>query len=131
MNIKKIIFSVFILIFLTACGKEEEVYEKRDVKVDSVFDKIEEKSSEETEKTQDENKENENKEESEETQEENKNAQVTSTVNLRQSPNTEEDNVLGSIPGGSEIEIIENQGEWSKISYQGRQGFVRSDLIQG
>lgn len=131
MNIKKIIFSIFILFFLTACGKEEEVYEKRDVKVDSVFDKIEEKSSEETEKTQDENKENENKEESEETQEENKNAQVTSTVNLRQSPNTEEDNVLGSIPGGSEIEIIENQGEWSKISYQGRQGFVRSDLIQG
>lgn len=131
MNIKKIIFSVFILLFLTACGKEEEVYEKRDVKVDSVFDKIEEKSSEETEKAQDENKENEKKEESEETQEENKNAQVTSTVNLRQSPNTEEDNVLGSIPGGSEIEIIENQGEWSKISYQGRQGFVRSDLIQG
>ena len=131
MNIKKIIFSVFILIFLTACGKEEEVYEKRDVKVDSVFDKIEESSSEETEKNQDENKENENKEESEDTQEENRNAQVTSTVNLRQSPNTEEDNVLGSIPGGSEIEIIENQGEWSKISYQGRQGFVRSDLIQG
>lgn len=131
MNIKKIIFSVFILFFLTACGKEEEVYEKRDVKVDSVFDKIEESSSEETEKNQDENKENENKEESEDTQEENKNAQVTSTVNLRQSPNTEEDNVLGSIPGGSEIEIIENQGEWSKISYQGTEGFVRSDLIQG
>lgn len=133
MNIKKIIFSIFILFSLTACGKEEEVYEKRDVKVDSVFDKIEESSNKNTESQDEDKKDNEESTEEnieEKTEEENNKAQVTNTVNLRQSPNTDEDNVLGSIPGGSEVEIIESQGEWSRISFQGMEGFVRSDLLE-
>ena len=41
MKMKKILLSLFALLVLASCNKEVETYEKKDVKVDSVFDNIE------------------------------------------------------------------------------------------
>lgn len=61
-------------------------------------------------------------------------ARTTSNVNLRESPTTDEDNFITSVPGGESVEIleeVESNGEaWTKISYDGYEGFVNSNFIE-
>lgn len=157
MKIKKVLLPLFAILVLASCNKEEEVYEKKDVKVDSVFDKIEEGSSdekkeEEDKKDQEEKKEEkpqENKEENQPEADANKNnnnennndqdqavqtRQTTGLVNMRETPTANAENFILSVPQGRQVEFIEEvyQGDisWSKVRYQGSEGFIRSDLLR-
>ena len=158
MKIKKVLLPIFALLVVTSCNKEVETYEKKDVKVDSVFDNIEKKSEEEKpeESKEEEKKEeeaNENKEENKPEAEANNNnnnennnqnnnnnqnqaaqtRQTTGLVNMRETPTANEDNYILSVPQGENVEFLEEvyQGEisWSKVRYQNTTGFIRSDLL--
>ena len=158
MKIKKVLLPIFTLLVLASCNKEVETYEKKDVKVDSVFDNIEKKSEEEKpEEAKEEDKKeevNENKEENQPEAEANNNnnnennnennnnnqnqaaqtRQTVGLVNMRETPTAEEENYILSIPQGENVEFIEEvyQGEisWSKVRYQNTTGFIRSDLLR-
>lgn len=159
MKIKKVLLPIFALLVLASCNKEVETYEKKDVKVDSVFDNIEKKSEEEKpeESKEEEKKEeeaNENKEENKQEAEANNNnnnennnennnnnqnqaaqtRQTTGLVNMRETPTANEDNYILSVPQGENVEFLEEvyQGEisWSKVRYQNTTGFIRSDLLE-
>lgn len=151
MKIKKVLLPIFALLVLASCNKEVETYEKKDVKVDSVFDNIEKKSEEEKpEEKKEEEKDNENKEENQPQPEANNNnnnennnnnqnqavqtRQTTGLVNMRETPTADEENYLLSIPQGENVEFLEEvyQGEisWSKVRYQNTTGFIRSDLLR-
>ena len=158
MKTKKVLLPIFALLVLASCNKEVETYEKKDVKVDSVFDNIEKKSEEEKpeESKEEEKKEeeaNENKEENKPEAEANNNnnnennnqnnnnnqnqaaqtRQTTGLVNMRETPTANEDNYILSVPQGENVEFLEEvyQGEisWSKVRYQNTTGFIRSDLL--
>lgn len=160
MKIKKVLLPIFALLVLASCNKEVETYEKKDVKVDSVFDNIEKKSEEEKpeetkeEEKKEEEKDQENKEENKPEAEANNNnntennnennnnnqnqaaqtRQTTGLVNMRETPTADAENYILSIPQGENVEFIEEvyQGEisWSKVRYQNTTGFIRSDLLR-
>lgn len=160
MKIKKVLLPIFALLVLASCNKEVETYEKKDVKVDSVFDNIEKKSEEEKpeetkeEEKKEEEKDQENKEENKPEAEANNNnntennnennnnnqnqaaqtRQTTGLVNMRETPTADAENYIRSIPQGENVEFIEEvyQGEisWSKVRYQNTTGFIRSDLLR-
>ena len=160
MKIKKVLLPIFALLVLASCNKEVETYEKKDVKVDSVFDNIEKKSEEEKpeeskeEEKKEEEKDQENKEENKPQPEANNNnntennnennnnnqnqaaqtRQTTGLVNMRETPTANEDNYILSVPQGENVEFLEEvyQGEisWSKVRYQNTTGFIRSDLLR-
>ena len=143
MKIKKVLLPIFALLVLTSCNKEVETYEKKDVKVDSVFDNIEEKSEEEKpeeakeeekkeeEKPQENNQENQQQAEANNNNNENNNQnnnennnnqnqqpqtrQTTGLVNMRETPTADAENYILSIPQGENVEFIEEvyQGEIS------------------
>lgn len=160
MNIRKIGLALLSLIVLASCNKEEETYEKRDVEVESVFDEInneeskedkpEEEKPENKEETQD-NKEdqtddNQNPETADTPDNTNDNnqsnppadnygrKQTTATVNMRSTPNADIDNLVESVPGDAYVTVVEEQNingiNWSKVTYQGQTGYIRSDLLR-
>lgn len=49
-----------------------------------------------------------------------------STVRMRQKPDGK---VLANIPFGTEVEILDDQGEWTKISFDGRIGWMMSKFL--
>ena len=56
------------------------------------------------------------------------------SINLRKSPTTNEDNYITEIPKDSEVNVYEqvsdeNGDMWSKIDFNGNEGYVRSDLL--
>lgn len=161
MKLRNIILTLFALALLASCNKEEEVYEKRDVKVESVFDNIEGKEEEKpAEEAKEEKKEEPKKEEAEkpaDNQEANQNPQnnqnpankqnpadnnqankQTKTANvlanLREGPTAFEENFILSVPAGSQVEFVEEIYQdgvaWSKVRFNGREGFIRSDLLR-
>ncbi|NVF11545.1 SH3 domain-containing protein [Anaerococcus sp. AGMB00486] len=135
MNLKKVILSLFLIIILASCSKKEESYEKRDVKIDSVFDNVnlskEDKKDNEAKEDlkEDSNKVAENQDKADESTV----ARTNAEVNLRESPTTKEDNFITSLPNNAEVNILEevqaNGEAWLKISYKGREGFVKSDFV--
>ncbi|MSS77690.1 SH3 domain-containing protein [Anaerococcus sp. WCA-380-WT-2B] len=135
MNLKKVILSLFLIIILASCSKKEESYEKRDVKIDSVFDNVnlskEDKKDNEAKEDlkEDSNKVAENQDKADESTV----ARTNAEVNLRESPTTKEDNFITSLPNNAEVNILEevqaNGEAWLKISYRGREGFVKSDFV--
>ena len=157
MKIKKVLLPIFALLVLTSCNKEVETYEKKDVKVDSVFGNIEKKSEDEKpeeakeEEKKEEEKPQENNQENQPQAEENNNnnnnennnnnqnqaaqtRQTTGLVNMRETPTADAENYILSIPQGENVEFLEEvyQGEisWSKVRYQNTTGFIRSDLLR-
>ena len=161
MKLRNIILTLFALALLASCNKEEEVYEKRDVKVESVFDNIEGKEEENpAEESKEEKKEEPKKEEAEKPAENpnaNQNPQnnqnpankqnpagnnqankQTKTANvlanLREGPTAYEENFILSVPAGSQVEFVEEIYQdgvaWSKVRFNGREGFIRSDLLR-
>ncbi|WP_282929342.1 SH3 domain-containing protein [Anaerococcus sp. Marseille-Q7828] len=157
MRIRKFIYSALILFALTSCNKEEEHYESKNVKVDSVFDKAddskefdadkeksknEDKAKEEKkeENPADDKAENNNKAEDNDQQANNKpdnNAKkyrVENGVNMRSEANTDADNIVAVIDPGTEItaleEIEQNGKTWIKLEYQGQTGFVVKEFLQ-
>lgn len=159
MKFRKILLSFLAIILLASCNKETEVYEKKDVKVDSVFDNIEKKEEDKPEekkeekaedKKEEENKEKPEEEKADENKKEQQNQedqtpenpqenqenikQAAVLVNMRETPTTNEENFILSIPEGDRVEFIEEVNQdgisWSKIRYQNTIGFVRSDLLR-
>lgn len=149
MKLRNIILTLFALTLLASCSKEEEVYEKRDVKVESVFDNIEAKKEEKpAEQAKEEKKEEPKKEEAEkpaEKPEQNQaqadkkqaNQQTRTTnvlANLREGPTSFEENFILSVPAESKVDFIEEIYQdgvaWSKVRFNGREGYIRSDLLR-
>lgn len=130
MKIKYILCSFALLLALSSCDKKQEKYEKRDVQIDTVFDSSSNNISNEVEE-----KEASNVEENAQSNTENKDLRTKSTINLRRSPSTNEDNIIASIPGNSKVKFLseeedENGEMWSRIFYEGQEGYVKSDLLE-
>lgn len=157
MRIRKFIYSAIILFALTSCNKEEEHYESKNVKVDSVFDKADdskesdadkEKSKNEDKAEDDQKKEKpaddkkaEDNNNADNNQQGNKNPdnnakkyRVENGVNMRSEANTDADNIVAVIDPGTEItaleEIEQNGKTWIKLDYQGQTGFVVKEFLQ-
>ena len=130
MKIKYILCSFALLLALSSCDKKQEKYEKRDVQIDTVFDSSSNNISNEVEE-----KEASNVEENAKSNTESKDLRTKSTINLRRSPSTNEDNIIASIPGNSQVKFLseeedENGEMWSRIFYEGQEGYVKSDLLE-
>lgn len=130
MKIKYILCSFALLLALSSCDKKQEKYEKRDVQIDTVFDSSSNNISKEVEE-----KEASNVEENAQSNTESKDLRTKSTINLRRSPSTNEDNIIASIPGNSKVKFLseeedENGEMWSRIFYEGQEGYVKSDLLE-
>ena len=152
MRIRKFIYSTIILFALTSCNKEEEHYESKNVKVDSVFDKADDSKESEADKdkSKNEDKAKEDKKEEEKpaddkaednNQQGNKDPdnntkkyRAENGVNMRSEANTDADNIIAVIDPGTEItgleEIEQNGKTWVKLEYQGQTGFVVKELLQ-
>ena len=51
-----------------------------------------------------------------------------SNIRMRKEPNTKSD-VIKNLYKNDEVEVLEKTGEWYKIKYDGKIGYMRSDLI--
>ena len=130
MKIKYILCSFALLLALSSCDKKQEKYEKRDVQIDTVFDSSSNNISNEIEE-----KESSNEEENAQSNTRIENLRTKSTITLRRGPSTNEDNIIASIPGNSQVKFLseeedENGEMWSRIFYEGREGYVKSDLLE-
>lgn len=56
-------------------------------------------------------------------------AESGSTVNMRKSNNSKAD-LLERVPIGSEVEVLEDLGEWSKVSYAGTDGYIKTEFLR-
>ena len=152
MRIRKFIYSAIILFALTSCNKEEEHYESKNVKVDSVFDKADDSKESESDKDKSKNEDKAKEEKKEEKPADDKKAEddnkqgnkdsdnntkkyrVENGVNMRSEANTNADNIIAVIDPGTEItgleEIEQNGKTWIKLEYQGQTGFVVKELLQ-
>ncbi|PMC81588.1 SH3 domain-containing protein [Anaerococcus hydrogenalis] len=130
MKIKYILCSFALLLALSSCDKKQEKYEKRDVQIDTVFDSSSNNISNEVEE-----KDASNVKENAKSNTESKDLRTKSTINLRRGPSTNEDNIIASIPGNSQVKLLseeedENGEMWSRIFYGGQEGYVKSDLLE-
>ena len=53
---------------------------------------------------------------------------TTQTLRVREEPNTECE-ILALMPEGEEVEVIEDQGEWLKVSVDSEEGYVSADYV--
>lgn len=122
MKLRRILLSSLAIIILSSCNKEVEVYEKKDIKVESVFDNIEkkneekEKSKEKKEEKKEDKKEKADNEDikieekvNEKLEETTQNVvnikQAAVLVNMRETPTTNEENFILSIPEGDRMKF--------------------------
>lgn len=52
----------------------------------------------------------------------------TDGLNIREQPNTESE-VVTQVAKGAELELLENQGDWVKVSIDGEEAFVSSEYV--
>lgn len=139
MKIKYIFCSLALLIALSSCEKKQEKYEQRDVNIDTVFDSSSNESSsiENTNSTEEDENNQENTSNIKENEQSNTNKRVLKaidSINLRKSPTTGEDNYITEIPRDAQVNVYdevsdENGDLWSKVEFDGNEGYVRSDLL--
>lgn len=149
MKLKYIISSAIIILSLASCNKKEEDYQAKNVKVESVFDKVEntqndapkdgnnpnpdQNSGKNQANPNGENQNNPNEDKKAEEANNKKKYKTRDTTNMRSNPNTEEDNILVAVPGGREFEALEEtnaeDGVWIKLNFEGNTGFIRKDLL--
>ena len=55
---------------------------------------------------------------------------VTEGCNVRAEPNSEDDNIIGGLEAGTEIEKLGQEGDWVQIEYEGQTGYVYSGLLE-
>lgn len=53
-----------------------------------------------------------------------------SHLNVRSTPSTTENNVVGRLTNGAKVEIIEQQGDWYSIKFNNGKAFVAAQFIQ-
>lgn len=51
-----------------------------------------------------------------------------SNIRMRKEPNTKSD-VIKNLYKNDEVEVLEKTGDWYKIKYEGKEGYMRSDLV--
>ncbi len=56
-------------------------------------------------------------------------AKTKANVRMRVEPNTNCD-VITSVPTGTKTLLLEEAGDWYKVSYNGREGYIRGDYIE-
>ena len=54
---------------------------------------------------------------------------ITETLRLRKEPTTES-NILRNLDEGDELEVISQEGDWYKISFEGYEGYVAAEYIR-
>ena len=54
---------------------------------------------------------------------------TTQTLRVREQPNTECE-ILALMPEGEEVEVIEDQGDWLKVSVDSEEGYVSADYVK-
>lgn len=147
MKNKSLILLLFFVINITACNRKDEVYESKDVEVESVFDKIETSETDENKtETEKYSETSIKRDETEELSEDDVSEAIPETeetvttskmtlvnLNLRSSPEIKEDNILMVIPSYSTVKIIkEDVGtnkKWVKIETNGYEGYVDSGSL--
>jgi len=129
--IKKISLAVLICILITGslsgCGKtEKETVIAEETKTDDNTEEIKEALTEQTEDT-DESKEPVAEEKEEEV------APVmmltTDTVKVRKSPSLEGE-IYTIVETGTSVELIEDQGEWCKVKYDGGEYYIFAEYLE-
>ncbi len=53
---------------------------------------------------------------------------ATANINVRSAATTESES-LGILSGGESVDLLANEGEWCKISYEGRVGYVKAEFV--
>lgn len=53
---------------------------------------------------------------------------TTQTLRVREEPNTECE-ILALMPEGEEVEVLEDQGDWLKVSVDNEEGYVSADYV--
>lgn len=53
---------------------------------------------------------------------------TTTTLRVREQPNTECE-ILALMPEGEEVEVLEDQGDWLKVSVDSEEGYVSADYV--
>ena len=56
-------------------------------------------------------------------------AKTTASVRMRKEPNTNCEVIL-SVPAKTKTDLIEEVDGWYKVSYNGREGYIRADYIE-
>ena len=56
-------------------------------------------------------------------------AKTTASVRMREEPNTN-CGVILSVPANTKTDLIEEVDGWYKVSYNGREGYIRADYIE-
>ena len=51
-----------------------------------------------------------------------------SNIRMRKEPNTKSD-VIKNLYKNDEVEVLEKTGDWYKVKYEGKEGYMRSDLV--
>lgn len=54
---------------------------------------------------------------------------TTTDVNVRAGAGTKFD-ILGTLSNGSTVKVLDKQGNWSKVEFNGSEGFISNNLIQ-
>ncbi len=147
MKTKHVIFTVITILALSACSKEEDHYDSKNIKVDSVFDKKNDSDANDDKKTGNKEtketikKEDSNKKKQEDTNKKptqnnqtNKKYITTESLNLRQEPSIDQDNIISTVDLGTNVEALEEVEKdgsiWVKIKYQDNTGYVIKDFLQ-
>ncbi len=53
---------------------------------------------------------------------------IADKVNLREGPNTDSD-ILAEVPGGTAVEVLDQDGNWYRVLYNGTVGYIRQDYL--
>lgn len=153
MRIRKLVYATILLLALSSCNKEEEHYESKNVKVDSVFDKTEDANKADDKKEEpakeadnnvnpadknpnpvNDNANNANNQPNPNDNQNQKKYRAQNALNMRSEASVDGDNVIAVIDPGTEITALEeteaNGNTWIKLEYQGKTGFVVKDLLE-
>ena len=55
---------------------------------------------------------------------------VAEGCNVRSAANSDEDNIIGGLDEGDEVQVLGQEGDWVQIEYDGQTGYVYSGLLQ-
>ncbi len=55
---------------------------------------------------------------------------VAEGCNVRSAANSDEDNIIGGLDEGDQVQVLGQEGDWVQIEYDGQTGYVYSGLLQ-
>ena len=54
---------------------------------------------------------------------------ITETLRLRKAPTTDS-NILRNLDAGDKVEVLEKEGDWYKISFDGKEGYIAAEYVK-